>query len=682
MQLENGILQNQPLEEGRITDEAREGHETVGDTVGCSPAVLFPRADLTNETRGQFGEVETLVDLMAYYGVENGWFIDLGCFDGTLYSNSAAFRQHGWNVVGIDASHDACEQSRAASPPFHCVIEAEVKRDPPYTLDWMIDGVGGVPKNPDILQIDVDGYDYHIWKSLKNYRPRVVCIEIADFMGPFSEGEFVPEYDAPIPEDFKRPVGTPEGWVPMNRGATLLSMSKLAREMGYQPVAVTRCNAIFVADEVIATKPLKLNLGAQGSFLPGFVNVDFITGQSCYPLAHEDGTVDEIYASHVLEHFSHRHTIAVLRDWVRVLKPDGKIRIAVPDFEKIIDPKVVPDFCMRTMYLMGGHVDKNDRHGQVFTAQSLATLMRFVGLEFIQGWESEIKDCAALPVSLNLGAIKRGFVKKENPAVVAVISQPRLTFADASNSLHRALRMVANKAVFYGKGKEPILDDLIYSGGAFWEKSLTAGIKSAIHIGADYILFTDYDSTFTPEDALALIQILDDDLTVSAAFAVQASRHHDAALVQSEHVRYDTENTPVILGHFGLTVIRAEVFRDLPHPWFWSMPNPETGEWDQQGHCDADITFWRILYEHGHKIVQANHVQAGHLVLCNKWMTDKGVAYQPVEHYRAFGRPKEATFNADALYKNQNLVKERRAAEAKHAIEMLEGKTEEAPPSP
>lgn len=636
--------------------------------VGRPSVTAFTRADLKEDERGQFGEVEILVDLIDYYGAENNWFVDVGCHDGVLFSNSRAFRERGWNVVGIDRSEEQAEKARALDPQMHCVVQGEVTRDGPYTLDWLIEGVtgpadeGGVPTDFDILSIDIDGMDYHIWESLSKYKPRIVCIEINDFGSSFWEGEYVPEYGKPL-EQIKANTGDVH-----DKRTTALSMSLLAKRLGYTPIALTRTNAIYVRNDVVASRPIKLNLGNQGTYLRGFIGVDHITGDAVYPLTkYAGGSVSEIYASHVLEHFSHRHTMDVLREWSRVLEPDGKIRIAVPDWDKITDPKVVPDFAQRTMYLFGGHVDKHDRHGALFTAQSLTAQMRHVGFEFVQPWESEIIDCASLPVSLNLGGIKRGFKKKDNPVVIAVVSQPRIIFADASNALHRSMRLVANKAVFRGNGKEPLLDDIIYCGGAYWEKALTAGIKSAINHGADLIVFTDYDTTNAPEDVQKLIDMMQEDTSISAVFAVQASRHHDAALVQMEYVKYEGDQTPVTLGHFGLTVIRAEVFRDLPHPWLWSMPHPVTGEWDTPGHCDADITFWRILHENGHKVVQANHVQAGHLVLCNKWMTENGVAYQPIEHYRAFGRPKEAVFNAEAMYKSRSATIARRKAEADHA---------------
>jgi ubiquinone/menaquinone biosynthesis C-methylase UbiE len=40
-----------------------------------------------------------------------------------------------------------------------------------------------------------------------------------------------------------------------------------------------------------------------------------------------------IYASHVIEYFDINEVKEVLREWRRVLKPGGELRVAVPDFE-------------------------------------------------------------------------------------------------------------------------------------------------------------------------------------------------------------------------------------------------------------------------------------------------------------------------------------------------------------
>ena len=49
-------------------------------------------------------------------------------------------------------------------------------------------------------------------------------------------------------------------------------------------------------------------------------------------LSYEDNTVDLIYASHVVEYFDREEVLDLLSEWKRVLKKQGILRIAVPDF--------------------------------------------------------------------------------------------------------------------------------------------------------------------------------------------------------------------------------------------------------------------------------------------------------------------------------------------------------------
>ena len=65
-----------------------------------------------------------------------------------------------------------------------------------------------------------------------------------------------------------------------------------------------------------ASEKVRLNLGAGDSHLEGFKPIDRKLGSEVYPLAYNDESVDEIYASHVLEHFPYTKTQDVLDDWV------------------------------------------------------------------------------------------------------------------------------------------------------------------------------------------------------------------------------------------------------------------------------------------------------------------------------------------------------------------------------
>jgi predicted SAM-dependent methyltransferase len=82
--------------------------------------------------------------------------------------------------------------------------------------------------------------------------------------------------------------------------------------------------------------PVRLEIGS-GPRLPGWITLDRNFGAHVQhdlldPLPFPDGSVDEIYSSHVLEHFQYPHPmIAIVRECHRVLKPGGTLRVAVPD---------------------------------------------------------------------------------------------------------------------------------------------------------------------------------------------------------------------------------------------------------------------------------------------------------------------------------------------------------------
>lgn len=89
---------------------------------------------------------------------------------------------------------------------------------------------------------------------------------------------------------------------------------------------------------------MKLHLGCGKRYFPGWVHVDIADfdhidyNAKIYPLdMFDDGVADIIYASHAFEYFDDHEAELVLQDWRRVLKPNGVLRLAVPDFEALID---------------------------------------------------------------------------------------------------------------------------------------------------------------------------------------------------------------------------------------------------------------------------------------------------------------------------------------------------------
>lgn len=85
-----------------------------------------------------------------------------------------------------------------------------------------------------------------------------------------------------------------------------------------------------------------LNLGCGNTYHKDWINIDFVSNNlwvkahnllSGIPL--ESDSVDVVYHSHVLEHFTKEDGKAFIGECYRVLKPNGIIRIAVPDLETI-----------------------------------------------------------------------------------------------------------------------------------------------------------------------------------------------------------------------------------------------------------------------------------------------------------------------------------------------------------
>ena len=88
---------------------------------------------------------------------------------------------------------------------------------------------------------------------------------------------------------------------------------------------------------------LKLNLGCGRDIRVGFVNVDMHSSPGVdlvcdvVHLPMDDGTVDEIIANDILEHFPFSQTIEILKEWRRVLADNGSISIRVPNLEGLFE---------------------------------------------------------------------------------------------------------------------------------------------------------------------------------------------------------------------------------------------------------------------------------------------------------------------------------------------------------
>jgi len=115
-----------------------------------------------------------------------------------------------------------------------------------------------------------------------------------------------------------------------------------------------------------------------------------------------DNYFDEARACDVLEHFSYRDTLRVLKEWYRILKPGGKIYIQCPDAKLLATRWLNNDLPLMggmpidfsaSYWIMGGHNDgvfsKDDdswrynAHYALFSPESLRFYLENAGFKNI-----------------------------------------------------------------------------------------------------------------------------------------------------------------------------------------------------------------------------------------------------------------------------------------------------------
>lgn len=153
----------------------------------------------------------------------------------------------------------------------------------------------------------------------------------------------------------------------------------------------------------MADEPIRLNVGAGGQVLDGWLSVDLAGDPDiradvrALPLP--DNYADEIQAIHVFEHLHRWDALDTLIEWHRVLKPGGRLAIEVPDLLKCCS-NILGGMPERAgiFGLFGDpqHHEPLMLHKWCYTRKELATLMRDAGfpkprLKPVQ-WHKKYRD--------------------------------------------------------------------------------------------------------------------------------------------------------------------------------------------------------------------------------------------------------------------------------------------------
>jgi len=157
--------------------------------------------------------------------------------------------------------------------------------------------------------------------------------------------------------------------------------------------------------------PLRVEIGCGLFPTPGYVHVD--ADRSARHVEHRatasslpfpDGSVEELLAIHILEHVHASAVGPTLREWRRVLRPGGFVRIHVPDaatvFAAFLDSApedkwtvMVPIFGM-TSHAELGKPDALDleRHHAIYDFSLLERVLLDAGFDSVEDLSDEVSD--------------------------------------------------------------------------------------------------------------------------------------------------------------------------------------------------------------------------------------------------------------------------------------------------
>ncbi|MGH0031912.1 MAG: hypothetical protein ACQGVC_19150 [Myxococcota bacterium] len=197
---------------------------------GAEPVDLSNHEKSVYSQAGEDGVLEKIFQL-----IEPGprYAVEFGAGDGVQNSNVRHLYEQGWSGLQIEGSpvEFAKLKKNYAELPRVTNLLAWVW---PGNIEFLFEK-HGVPKDLDLLVIDIDSNDYWIWKVIHEFRPKVVLIEY--------NAAFAPPQRAVV------------RYHPMNHadstdyyGASIQSLYELGKRKGYELVYGNRAgiNLFFV----------------------------------------------------------------------------------------------------------------------------------------------------------------------------------------------------------------------------------------------------------------------------------------------------------------------------------------------------------------------------------------------------------------------------------------------------
>lgn len=206
-------------------------------------------SDLKFGCFSQNDEDAQLLYIFTLVGAKNQIAVEMCASDGIECLAANLIICQGWKALLVDGDRQAIERGRA----FYAALKKTCLQQPVFAHNWIgRDNVNqimekhGFSGEVDLLSLDLDGNDYHIWEAIETINPRVVVVEYNSVWPvagvaktvPYDE-QFKLEYDSEFSLHYC--------------GASLGAFQKLAGKKGYRLVGIESrygFNAYFMRKDV------------------------------------------------------------------------------------------------------------------------------------------------------------------------------------------------------------------------------------------------------------------------------------------------------------------------------------------------------------------------------------------------------------------------------------------------
>jgi hypothetical protein len=185
-----------------------------------------------SNTFSQNGEDGIIEELRKRLNIESGWVCEFGAWDGKHLSNTfKLIKDYNFNAVFIESESERYKDLLKTVSEYPSIIPinefVSCNKEDPNSLDKILSKTS-VPEDFFLLSIDIDSFDYQVWKSVEKYNPILVVIEI----------------NSGIESNLENHIHTPGKY----QGTSFYPMLKLGEEKRYTYICHTG-NMIFMRND-------------------------------------------------------------------------------------------------------------------------------------------------------------------------------------------------------------------------------------------------------------------------------------------------------------------------------------------------------------------------------------------------------------------------------------------------